>query len=185
MKTLVLNSDYIPLKWVSWEKALVNVLFKARENKVYVVEYYDKYVYDTQGREYQIPAVIALSKFVKASSRRASYTKLNIYSRDKFTCQYCSTKFKHNDLTVDHVIPRSRWNKLGGGGKVSCFENVVTACKPCNAAKSDKTCKEAKMHPVKKPESVSRREAFLNRMAHASNIPDEWKPYLKGLNENV
>ena len=184
MKTLVLNSNYIPLKFVDWEKALVNVLFKT-VNRVYVVENYSRTIQDTQGREYKIPAVVALSKFVKASSSVASYTKVNVHARDKFKCQYCGDRFKPSVLTIDHVIPRSRWGKLGDGGRCSCFENVVTACRPCNSRKSNKTCKEAKMHPINKPISISRRDAFLNKMAFNSNVPEEWKPYLKGVNERI
>ncbi len=183
MKTLVLNSNYMPLKDVNWERALVNTLFK-KKNKVYVVQNYKRTIFDTMGREYSVPAVVALSKFVKASSKEASYTKKNIYGRDRYMCQYCGDKFEGSVLTIDHVIPRSRWKKLGDGGKVSCFENAVAACKRCNSLKSDRTCKETNMYPKNVPRAITKMEAFLNNLYFTKKIPDEWLPYLKGFNEN-
>jgi 5-methylcytosine-specific restriction endonuclease McrA len=66
-----------------------------------------------------------------------TFSRLNIYTRDRFSCQYCGARFRREDLTFDHVVPRS------AGGRTS-WENIVTACVPCNARKANRTPREAK-----------------------------------------
>lgn len=180
-KVLVLNADFQPFKLCDWKSGLIQTIVEGKDGS-YPVEYYNEWVIlDSSGREYQIPAVIALKKYVKAGEKRAAYTKTNVFLRDFMTCQYCNETFTKGDLTVDHVIPRSRWKALGNDGKCSCFENIVTACIPCNSRKGDMTCKEANMHPINPPVVASRREVFVNRLKLMSEIPPEWEPYIKGL----
>lgn len=178
---LVLNADFQPFKFVKWKQGLIQVIIESKQG-AYAVEYYDEWViFDTSGRKYQIPAVIALKEFVKAGEKRASYTKTNIFTRDLMVCQYCNTRFDKHELTVDHVIPRSRWEALGMKGKISCYENIVTACIPCNSAKGSKTCQEADMHPMNPPVMATRREIFIKKLRLIKECPLEWMPYIKGL----
>lgn len=178
---LLLNADFTPEKLISWQTAMVQVV-TASKNSAYVVEEYkDWKVTDSKGRSYCVPAVMALRNYVKIGDRKCPYTKGNIYARDLMICQYCEQRFSRGDLTVDHVIPSSRWKKIVGEGTASTFENVVTCCKRCNSVKGDKTPDEAGMYLMKQPRAITRREAFRNRVALMRNIPNEWKPYLTGI----
>src|SRR3546814_7611917 len=76
----------------------------------------------------KIPSVIALKQYVKPSEYPA-FTRFNLFLRDKFSCQYCGVT---NDLTFDHVVPRRQ------GGRTT-WENVATACSPCNLKKGGHT----------------------------------------------
>lgn len=180
-KVLVLNADFQPFKFCNWKTGLIQTIVEGKDG-CYAVEYYDEWIIlDSSGREYQIPAVIALKKYVKAGDKRAAYTKTNVFTRDLMTCQYCNYRFTKSELTVDHVIPKSRWKALGNIGKTSCYENIVTSCIPCNSRKGSKTCQEADMHPLNKPVEATRREIFVKRLRLIDKCPPEWESYIKGL----
>ena len=72
----------------------------------------------------KLPSVVSLKTYIRPS-RRPAFTRFNVFLRDEFECQYCGDP---NDLTFDHVVPRSK------GGRTT-WENVVTACSPCNLTK--------------------------------------------------
>lgn len=93
-----------------------------------------------------VPEVIVLPTYIRKPShgKRVRYSRLSIFRRDSFNCQYCGNEFKRPELTVDHIIPKSR------GGK-STWLNIVTACKPCNWKKADRTPEEAKMPLLSTP----------------------------------
>lgn len=80
------------------------------------------------------PQVIQIPdcEFHTSTIKVIKYSRQNIYRRDKYKCQYCNKKFTRDNLTLDHVIPRSK------GGK-SKWTNVVACCKACNEAKGDKS----------------------------------------------
>ncbi len=180
-KVLVLNADFQPFKFTSWKCGLIQTIVETKK-AAFVVEYYEEWVIlDASGIEYQIPAVIALKKYIDIGNERAPYTKGNVFIRDKMTCQYCREAFNRDKLTIDHVIPRSRWEILGKKERVSCYENVVASCKRCNSLKAAKTCQEVKMYPVNEPRAISRREVFIGRLQLVVDVPNEWAPYIKGL----
>ena len=94
---------------------------------------------------FKIPLIIRIFKYVKAYGRALKYSNRFVWERDNFTCSYCHVKILTKaDLTTDHVIPQSK------GGK-TCYENMVTSCRRCNALKDNKTCEEAHMFPSRKP----------------------------------
>ena len=109
------------------------------------------------------PHVVRLTRFDR---HRRSFrhgvplNRRNIYHRDANTCQYCGRKFPTSELSLDHVIPRSR-----GGGDT--WENLVCACTNCNARKADKTPAEARMALIRKPRAL-KAPAQLIRVQHAS-----------------
>ena len=77
-------------------------------------------------------------------TRRPAFTRFNVFLRDRFSCQYCVRSFAAEDLTFDHVVPRSR------GGRTT-WENVVTACTTCNIAKSNRLPGESGLYPHTAP----------------------------------
>ena len=88
----------------------------------------------------RLPSVVSLKTYVKPS-RFPAFTRFNVFLRDRFTCQYCGAR---DDLTFDHVVPRSK-------GGVTSWENVVAACSACNLRKADLLPATARMFPARTP----------------------------------
>jgi 5-methylcytosine-specific restriction endonuclease McrA len=133
---LVLNADYRPLSYYplsvwSWQDAVKAVYM----DRVEVIAQYDQAVH-SPSMEMRLPSVISLKEYVH-QDRAPAFTRFNLFLRDGFQCSYCSST---DDLTFDHVVPRSR------GGKTT-WENIVTACSPCNLKKGGRSLKEAHMTP--------------------------------------
>jgi 5-methylcytosine-specific restriction endonuclease McrA len=127
MHALLINADFMPLKVVSARRAVVLVL----SGKAEMVEP-GKSRYRSEHGEVVVPAVLRLVRFVKVPYRSTvPLTRRAVLARDHGLCAYC---FKAAD-TMDHVVPRSR----GGAHR---WENVVAACRPCNAKKDDHTLAE-------------------------------------------
>ena len=136
----MLNATYEPLSVISQPRAINLVL----AGKVEVVES-DSMLIRSQHMSFPAPSVIRLRYYVRIPfnlpvplSRRA------IFLRDEYACQYCSTQPGKENLTIDHILPRSR------GGRTD-WENVVTACAPCNRRKGNRTPEEAHMALLQKP----------------------------------
>jgi 5-methylcytosine-specific restriction endonuclease McrA len=137
---LVLNADYTPLSYYPlslwpWQTA-VKAMFLER---VDVIAHYEREVRSATTR-LRLPSVIALKQYVKPSAHPA-FTRFNLFLRDRFQCQYCGSP---KDLTFDHVIPRSQ------GGRTT-WENVATACSPCNLRKGGRTPREAGIRLMQTP----------------------------------
>lgn len=98
----------------------------------------------TPTMDVRVPEVILLSAFNGFVRREVRFSRRNIFERDKNTCQYCGKRLVKNDLTLDHVVPRSR------GGRDS-WENLVLACMPCNVRKGSRTPGEASMRLIRQP----------------------------------
>ncbi len=92
----------------------------------------------------KVPEIIVLTQYEAIPSRRVPFSRRNIYRRDHNRCQYCGARPNMDDLTIDHVLPRSK-------GGVSTWENCVLACLRCNRRKSNRTMRDAGMHLVKAP----------------------------------
>ena len=91
----------------------------------------------------RVPEVITLTEYDRVPTNAVTFSRRNIYKRDRYTCQYCHTQLGSENLTIDHVLPRSR-------GGTSTWENCVLACLECNKRKSNRTPAEAHM-PLRKP----------------------------------
>lgn len=162
---LLLNSDYSPLKVLSWQKA-ITLWFN---DKVEIVEEYNDFDIKSVSFTMKCPAVVRLLRYVKGNRSAVKFSRFNVFSRDSFTCQYCGAKPGTNNLTYDHVVPRSR------GGKTS-WDNIVTACLPCNRKKSDNTPEEARMKlrsQPRKPAASPHKLTF-----NIPKTPDAWRSYL-------
>lgn len=163
MAVLLLDSTYEPLKIISWMRAMSMVVTGDAE----VVEESDGLVRSANA-EWKMPSVIRqLSKFRRKG--KVQFSRINIYMRDSWTCQYCKKKKATKDLTFDHVVPRAQ------GGKTT-WTNIVTACRPCNSEKEDRTPQQAKMKLMREPEEPKWLPAQM--VIKMKNIPKKWEAYL-------
>ena len=163
-KVLVLNASYEPLNITSWRRAVVLLLKEKAEQ----VEHNGKFIYS----DFPLPTVIRLRHYVRIPYKDIPLTRRNILHRDAHTCQYCGAL--GDDLTLDHVLPRSR-----GGQDI--WENMVTACVHCNVKKGNRTPVEANMvldQPPRKPYSSLYFE--LTKHLH-SGVHQEWRKYVIGM----
>jgi 5-methylcytosine-specific restriction endonuclease McrA len=128
-KTLLLTPWYFPIKILRWQDA---VKMKYEETVDVVVEYEDEI--RSPSVTWRVPAVVRLRRMAKSKAKGGSvrFSRRNVYQRDDYTCQYCGEKKPARELSYDHVVPRS------AGGRTA-WENIVTACRPCNALKGDHT----------------------------------------------
>jgi len=168
---LVLNADfrplsYFPLSLWSWQET-VKAVFLDRVN---IVSEYDRVV-RSPSFEMRLPSVIALKEYIP-TSRRPAFTRFNVFLRDRFTCQYCGEKYVTNDLTFDHIVPRSR------GGR-TMWANVVTACGTCNLAKGSRIPSECGMYPRHLPFQPSSFELQENGRGYPPNyLHQSWRDFL-------
>ncbi|HYG78369.1 MAG TPA: HNH endonuclease [Planctomycetota bacterium] len=98
----------------------------------------------TNSMSFGVPEVIVLNVFNGRFSKEVRFSRRNIFERDENTCQYCKKKFDRSELTLDHVIPRSR-------GGTSTWQNIVLACIKCNMRKGDRLLSEINMKLLRKP----------------------------------
>lgn len=140
MSVLVLNATYEPLNIVSVRRAIVLLL----KEKAEIVEAAEAVV-RSEHLSLPVPLVIRLVTYIRVPRRFGlPVSRRTVLARDRYTCQYCGRQPGKAQLTVDHVVPRSR------GGK-TVWENVVIACGPCNRRKGDRTPQEAGMRLLSKP----------------------------------
>jgi len=167
-RVLLLNQTYEPLGTVSVARAII-MTFK---NTVTVEEYDGDRVLHSAHDEWPVPSVIRRRSYINVRRRReaAGMKRLRIYMRDKFRCQYCGEKSGAAELTLDHIMPRSR------GGDNSPL-NIVTACVACNNRKSNRTPAEARM-PLLTTQSALRVKLERVVLCHYAEARAEWRKYL-------
>jgi 5-methylcytosine-specific restriction endonuclease McrA len=167
-RVLLLNQTYEPLGTVSVARAVIMVF----KNTVSVEEFDGDRVLRSARAEFPVPSVIRRRIYINVRRRReaSSMKRLRIYMRDKFRCQYCGDKKPAGELTLDHILPRSR------GGDNSPV-NVVTACVACNNRKGDRTPAEARM-PLLTSQSALRVKLERVVLCHYAEARVEWRKYL-------
>lgn len=158
---LILNQDYQPLSVCSVQRS-VKLLFM---DKAEMLHDYPNRKIRTVSEEYSYPSVIRLRRYINLPYTKIVLSRRNIMKRDGNRCQYCGIG---RNLTIDHVLPRSR------GGK-DTWENLVTACDECNVQKGNRTPGEAGM-PLKKKPYRPVHITFLQSVL--GSVEDDWKPYL-------
>ena len=167
-RVLLLNQTYEPLGTVSVARAIIMTL----KNSVFVEEYDGVRVLRSAHDEFPVPSVIRRRTYINIRRRReqSGMKRLRIYMRDKFRCQYCGAKKGVNDLTLDHILPRSR------GGDNSPV-NIVTACVACNNRKANRTPGEARM-PLLTSQTALRVKLERVVLCHYAEARTEWRKYL-------
>lgn len=163
-KVLVLNRSWQPVGILNLEKALAKLFSEHRdgEPKATIVDCANDFKILTwkdwsllkpaEGEEsmssvsatFRIPSVIKLTRYDKIPNHRVHYCRKTIYKRDNFTCQYCGSRPGSSELSIDHVMPRSR-------GGLTTWDNCVLACVSCNTRKADRTPAQAGMKLLRQP----------------------------------
>ena len=165
---LVLNADYRPLSYYPlslwcWQDSIKSVFL----DRVTIVSNYDKIV-RSPSFSMKLPSVIALKNYVNPQSN-PNFTRFNVFLRDKFSCQYCGSK---NELTFDHLLPRSR------GGKTD-WDNVVTACSGCNVKKGGRLLQKSGMILQQMPYQPTTEDLHKNGKNFPPNfLHESWMDYL-------
>ena len=158
-RALVLNATDAPLAVLSARRAVVLVL----KEKADVVAS-NGAIFRSERLHLDAPSVVRLRHFVNVPYRaHAPLTRRAVFARDGYACQYCGAAAEN----LDHVLPRSR-------GGLQVWENVVAACRRCNAKKMDRTPQEAGFHLAHQPFAPS--DGF--RLTLGSTEP-AWEPYLR------
>ena len=158
---LVLNQNYQPLNICNVRRAVVLLgrgkaeLMKNGRGQIQGVSW-----------TIPLPSVIRMMYLVRRPMIRRRLSRRAVFYRDGFTCQYCGKQTK--SLTLDHVVPRSR-----RGPHV--WQNVVSACIPCNHRKAGRTPKEAGMR-LRRPATAPRPVPYS--IPRDRTILEEWKQFV-------
>ena len=159
-RALVLNATYEPLCVVATRRALVLVL----DDKAELVSETGNLFHSARAA-FAEPSIVRLLAYVKVPYRnRVALNRRAIFLRDNHRCQYCGATAEN----IDHVVPRSR-------GGAHAWDNVVAACRPCNARKEDRLLHETHMRLRRPPSAPSGRAWMLLAMG---GLRPEWEPYL-------
>ena len=163
ISVLKLDSSFKPIEIISGEQAFLLTWLK----KAYAVAYSDKWIHSAK-EAFQIPSVIVLFRYIDEKYFTLPCTRKNILIRDENTCQYCAKTFWDSDLTLDHVMPKSK-------GGTSTWTNVVSACKPCNQKKRDYLVEDSPVSLIRRPRRPTYR-SIIKKKIKTSNL--QWKEYL-------
>ncbi len=121
------------------------------------------------------PSVVVLNNYIRKKGFTVPPSRKTIFFRDNYQCQYCGNNFMKHQLTLDHVIPKSR-------GGLKSWENLSSCCVPCNQKKGNKTPSEARMDMLKEPMEPSWRlwssSTWMMRKHGSKKIPESWEKFL-------
>ena len=177
---LVLNRSYLPIHVTSVRRAF-SLIYQG--SAVAVNTRYETFDFDswcrvrsaeedgvgTPNGRIRVPRVIVLKGYDRVPRRHVRYSRLNIFARDDYTCQYCGSQPHRSGLNLDHVIPRS----LGGR---TTWENVVCCCIECNRRKGGRTPAQAKLRLSRQP-AKPRWTPMLTHIGSKIRY-EEWRPFL-------
>lgn len=119
--------------------------------------------------EIRVPRIIRLLFYDRLPQKTVKFNRRNIFARDESRCQYCGKRFPTSELSLEHVIPRSR-------GGINTWENIVCACTECNKRKGGRTPREAHMRLIRKP--IKPRRSPLLSLKLRSRKYESWKQFL-------
>ena len=162
---LVLNASYEPINICAARRALVLVL-----KGVASPEEFSPVLLHSARRALKLPSVIRLLEYRRIPHQTRALSRKNILMRDRYTCQYCQRTLNSGELTLDHVVPRSRSGE-------TTWENLVACCHRCNNHKGNRTPEEAGMRLLRQPRPFTLHTSrHLMRLLGKSD--DQWRKYL-------
>ena len=162
---LVLNASYEPINICAARRALVLVL-----KGVACAEEHAPSAVHSARHSMRLPSVIRLLEYRRIPHQTRALSRKNILMRDRYTCQYCLRSSPQVELTLDHVVPRSRAGE-------TTWENLVACCHHCNNRKGNRTPEEAGMKLARLPRPFSLHTSrHLMRLLGKSD--DQWRKYL-------
>lgn len=163
---LVLNASYEPINICAARRALVLIL----KGVASAEELSSSHVVHSARQVIRVPSVIRLLEYRRIPHQTRALSRKNILMRDRYTCQYCQRTLPSGEMTLDHVIPRSRHGE-------TAWENLVACCHPCNNRKGNRTPDEAGMKLMRLPRPFS-----LHTSRHLMRLlgrgEDQWRKYL-------
>lgn len=183
--TLVLNRNWQPVHVTPVQRA-ATLLYDGRANVVdpetYQIFAWDDWIQVEPGESQPAvrstsvailpPEIVVLTSFDRLPRVTVAYSKRNVFKRDRFTCQYCGCQPGKDDLTIDHVVPRSR------GGETN-WHNCVLACLGCNKMKADKTPAQAGIRLSREP----KRPMWQPLYSSLSSARPSWKNFVGELGD--
>ncbi len=162
---LVLNASFEPINVCAARRAVVLVL----KGVAAAEELSHQQIHSARSTQ-AVPSVIRLLEYRRIPHQTRALSRKNILMRDRYACQYCHRTLPSSELTLDHVIPRSRAGE-------TTWENLVTCCHPCNNRKGSRTPEEAGMKLARMPRPFSLHTSrHLMRLLAKSD--DRWQKYL-------
>lgn len=162
---LVLNASYEPINICAARRALVLVL-----KGVAMTEEENGHYLHAQRIAMRLPSVIRLLEYRRIPHQTRALSRKNILLRDRNTCQYCAIVLASGELTLDHVVPRSR-------GGLSTWENLVACCHSCNRTKGNQLLVETSMKLLREPRAFNLHTSrHIMRMIGRSD--SKWRKYL-------
>lgn len=196
---LVLNKNYAPVHIITWQKCMC-LLMKDhahaldREFLAYTFDDWAKFSrkclsdyekVNSVSCSIAIPEIIVLLYYNRLPMREVKFSRQSVFARDKYICQYCKKMFGKDDLTIDHILPRSK-------GGLTVWDNIVTCCMDCNARKADRTLLEVR---ERYPQDGNRwylprkpiKPKWVNPVSnHASkvHICKTWEHFMKKIDTN-
>ncbi len=165
-QVLVLNQNYEPLNICNVKRAMIMVI----TGKAEVLEQ-NGLVLHTIDHDFRAPSVIRLAALIRRPRPQVKLTRREVFIRDNYTCQYCGIQTR--DLTIDHVIPRSRKG-------AHTWENLVSACKGCNHRKGGKMVHETRMQLLREPFRPGAGAYYTIQRKLNQSLQEEWLKFIPG-----
>jgi len=180
-RVLVLNRSYLPVHVTSARRAFTLIY---RDVARALAEDYRTFDFDqwrrlrvlgewegvgTPDGSLRVPRVIVLTCYDRVPRRHVRYSRLNVFTRDRYTCQYCGERPARSYLNLDHVVPRSL------GGKTT-WENVVCSCVDCNRRKGGRTPEQARIRLLRRPSRPRWTPLVSLGLSHVQH--EQWRPFL-------
>jgi 5-methylcytosine-specific restriction endonuclease McrA len=166
MKTLLLDKVYKPISFINFRRMVKLVMC----DKVDIISEWEgvPFIYDMN-----MPSILRLRNYIRRQPLIVRFSYKGVFKRDYYQCQYTGEILPHNELTVDHVIPRSR-------GGLSTWDNCVTASLDVNAKKGDRTPEEVGLRLIKKP--IAPPDPLAIEFTLMENPHHDWASYFPNIN---
>lgn len=177
---LVVNRSYLPIHLTSARRAFTLIYrgtARALDRNYQTFDFESWRRLDVNGDDVvgtgsgpiRVPRVIVLQAYDRLPRRYVRFSRVNVFARDGFTCQYCARSLPRSGLNLDHVVPRA----LGGR---STWENVVCSCVDCNRRKGGRTPQQAGLRLLRRPRKPS--SSPFTSLLLAEVRYEEWRPFL-------